>query len=111
MLQLFFNANGSLEREPFLLGWLFWVAVEGALLSGLLAAGGAGGEHSAWFAGAMLASGVSTVSLVVLAMKRLRHVGIMPWAAASVLVPVVSLLVLVGLSMRLTEDERNERRP
>jgi uncharacterized membrane protein YhaH (DUF805 family) len=108
MLDLFFNARGILARQPFILGWLFLLAVELAFLFGIIGASAGSPAQNAWFSAGMVASGVSTVAVIVLCVKRLRFVNITPWAAAFALVPGLSLVLLIVLSLRITEAERHE---
>jgi uncharacterized membrane protein YhaH (DUF805 family) len=98
MPAFFFSPLGRLPRYEFTLGWLFWFSLELGCVLGFLASEPATPAHSYWFLTGMTVSGLSTVSVVILGMKRLRDAGFPVWAALVLLVPFVSLMALVVMS-------------
>ena len=98
MATFFFNPLGKIAQYEFTLGWLFWLSLELACLCGFMAAVPKTPEHSYWFIASMAASGLSTISVTLLGMKRLRDAGLPAWPAVVLLVPGISIIALVVLS-------------
>ena len=98
MTTFFFNPLGRIAQYEFTLGWLFWLALELACLCGFTAAEPNTPAHSYWFLASMTASGLSTVSVTLLGVKRLRDAGLPVWPAVVLLVPGLSIIALVVLS-------------
>jgi uncharacterized membrane protein YhaH (DUF805 family) len=98
MLTFFFNPLGQIRQYEFTLGWLFWGTLELGALSGLMAAPPKTPESFYWFIVWMTASGLSTVSVCLLGIKRLRDAGLPVWPAVILLVPLVSVMASVVMS-------------
>jgi uncharacterized membrane protein YhaH (DUF805 family) len=98
MFQLFFNPLGRVSRTEFTLGWLFWFVLEIGFWCGFMASTQNTPAYSAWFLAAMTASSLSTVSILLLGMKRLRDAGLPAWPALILLAPIISLIALIVMS-------------
>jgi uncharacterized membrane protein YhaH (DUF805 family) len=98
MVTFFFNPLGRIPQYEFTLGWLFWLSLELACLCGFMAAVPKTPEHSYWFLASMTASGLSTVSVTLLGVKRLRDALLPVWPALILLVPGLSIIALVVMS-------------
>ena len=98
MFKFFFSPLGQLQAYEFTLGWLFWFLLELGCLFGFMAATPNAPAHSYWFLVSMIASGLSTVSVTLLGMKRLRDAGSPVWPALVLLVPGLSIIALVVMS-------------
>ena len=98
MIVFFFSPLGRLQQYVFTLGWMFWLLLELGCWSGFLAAAYGTTAHSAWYFAAITVSGLSTVSVVLLGMKRLRDAGLPVWPALILLAPFISLIALVAMS-------------
>ncbi len=98
MTAFFFGPLGRIAKYEFTLGWLFWLSLELGCLCGFMAATPKTPEHSYWFFASMTASGLSTVSVTLLGVKRLRDAGFPVWPALVLLVPGLSIIALVVMS-------------
>ena len=99
MATLFFSPVGTINRELFTLGWLFWLSAE---LAGLFGMNGAAPHSTAaalWLFALIAVSTASLVSGLVMGIKRLRDAGQPVFLALALLVPVISIGVLVLLSV------------
>jgi uncharacterized membrane protein YhaH (DUF805 family) len=105
LTQIFFSPGGLINRQAFTLAWLFWVCVEGAAVTGVFSAEKGTGQEAMWGLAMLVASALSTVSLVILVIKRARSIGWSPLVAVLTLVPVVSLFLLLYLSGKHTPDD------
>ncbi|MCU0832277.1 MAG: DUF805 domain-containing protein [Rhizobiaceae bacterium] len=111
MLEFFFSPAGTVDRRSFTLGWLFWLAVEGALLLMLINAGEDGPGNSLATLMLVAVSIVDTVSVAILAAKRARTLGWPPMLGLMTLIPVVSLITVLVLSGLRTRDEEARGMP
>jgi uncharacterized membrane protein YhaH (DUF805 family) len=98
MLAFFFNPIGRSRPYEFTLGWLFWQALELGFWFGFAAKKPETAAYTAWYFAAIAVSGLSTVSLVCLGVKRLRDAALPLFPAFILLVPIVSLIALVVMS-------------
>lgn len=98
MLQFFFSPLGRITKSEFTLGWLFWLCVELACFFGLWAAEPQSAAGFNWFLAMTAAAGLSTVSVVLLGLKRLRDAGFPVWLAFVLLIPGISLIALIVMS-------------
>ena len=98
MTTFFFSPAGRVAQYEFTLGWLFWLSMELSFLCGFMAAIPKTPEHSYWFLASITASGLSTVSVTLLGIKRLRDAGFPVWTALILLVPGLSIIALVVMS-------------
>jgi uncharacterized membrane protein YhaH (DUF805 family) len=98
MFTFFFSPLGKIAQPEFVYGWLFWFTAELACLTGFAAAASQSPAQTYWFLIGVITSGLSTVSVTLLGMKRLRDAGMPVWVAAVLLVPGLSLIALVVLS-------------
>lgn len=99
MTWLFFSPSGRIGRLPFFLSWLFWLFAGGLLLAQVLKYEGQEAPLALWTL-ALIASGlVSTVSLVMLAIKRLHDIGYPGPLALCLFIPVLSPIVFIALCL------------
>ena len=106
MIAFFFSPLGRLQQYAFTLGWMFWLLLELGFWCGFLAAAYGTAAHSAWYFAAITTSGLSTVSVVLLGMKRLRDAGFQVWPALILLAPFISLIALVVMSNLPSRPDR-----
>ncbi len=106
MLALFFNPAGRIAQYEFTLAWLFWFLLELGCVFGFMAAEPKTPSYSYWFLFGMAVSSFSTVSVVMLGIKRLRDAAMPVWLAIIFLVPLVSLIALVMLSNMPTRHDK-----
>lgn len=98
MLQFFFDSKGKLPGYEFTLGWLFWGSLELGTLCGFMTSIPGTPQSSYWFLVMMTVSGLSTVSVAILGMKRLRDAGLPVFMALILLVPFISVIASVVMS-------------
>jgi uncharacterized membrane protein YhaH (DUF805 family) len=109
MLTFFFNPLGRIAQYEFTLGWLFWLTLELGCFLGLLAATPNSLASFYWFLALTSASGLSTVSVVLLGIKRLRDAGLPVWPAVVLLIPGLSIVGWVVLSNMISRPETPDR--
>lgn len=108
MLQFLFNPLGRVAQHEFVLGWLFWLTLELGFFFGLWGATQNSPASFYWFLTLTAISGASTISVVMLGVKRLRDAAMPVWPAAILLVPVVSLIALVVMSNMPSRNKRQD---
>ena len=106
MLTFFFNPIGRVAQYEIVLGWLFWLTLELGCFFGLLGARPNSPASFYWFLMLTAVSGLSTVSVIVLGVKRLRDAAMPIWPAAVLLIPGISLIALVVLSNMPTRSRK-----
>ena len=109
MLQFFFSPIGRIQQYEFTLGWLFWLGLELGCLCGFAASSIGSLQQTYWFTASMIASGLSTVSVTLIGMKRLRDAGLPVWAAVVLLVPGLSIMALLMMSKIPSQNKRVDR--
>ncbi|OHV73218.1 DUF805 domain-containing protein [Ensifer sp. LCM 4579] len=108
MAWLFFSPSGRIGRLPFFLSWLFWLFTGGFLLAQVLKYEGQDAPLALWTL-ALVASGfLSTVSLVMLAIKRLHDIGYPGPLALCLFIPVLSPIVFIALCLWPGAEGSNE---
>lgn len=93
---LFFGRSGRLGRAPFALGWAFWLMMLSAALTRIVVVPEEDPAFLFWsfvFVGTGL---VSTVSSVMLTIKRLHDMNLPAALVICLFVPVLSFLALVA---------------
>ncbi|HTO33890.1 MAG TPA: DUF805 domain-containing protein [Pararhizobium sp.] len=97
MTWLFFSPSGRITRLPYFLGWLFWIAIGGFILARMMATQDQDILLALWTLALVVTGLVSTVSFVMLTIKRLRDVGYPGIYAICLFIPVLSLVMFVVL--------------
>jgi uncharacterized membrane protein YhaH (DUF805 family) len=111
MFDFFFSPAGTVDRRSFTLGWLFWLAIEGALLMMLINVGEGNMTNSVATLALVAVSIVDTVSVVILTAKRARTLGFPAAIGFLTLIPVVSLITVLVLSALRTGEEQTNGMP
>lgn len=106
MFDLFFSPWGRLEREPYALACLFWMLIECAVIAGVLGVEKGTSAEAFWGITLLLAGAASTISVVLLTMKRARAFGWPPHVAAATLIPGIGLGLVILLMVTRAPDER-----
>ena len=94
---LFFGWSGRLSRAPFALGWAFWLMLLSAAFTRIMIVPKEDPSFLLWafvFIGTGL---VSTVSCLMLSIKRLHDMNLPTLLVACLFFPVVSILALLAL--------------
>ena len=99
MSWLLFSPSGRIGRQPFILSFLFWVAVIAFCLSKLIDADNSSDDSSAvvWTLAFTLTALASTISVFFLAFKRLHDIGFSGIFAIAVFVPILSFVTVIAL--------------
>lgn len=99
MTWLFFSPSGRIGRLPFFLSWLLWLVLGGIILMQMLKYEDQDAALALWTL-AMIGSGVaSTVSIAMLAIKRLHDIGYPGPLALCLFIPVLSPIVFIALCL------------
>jgi uncharacterized membrane protein YhaH (DUF805 family) len=99
MTWLFFSPSGRIGRLPFFLSWLFWVFIGGVLLMQLLKYEEQDAASALWTMALIVSGFVSTVSIVMLAIKRLHDIGYAGPLALCLFIPVLSPIAFLALCL------------
>ena len=94
---LFFGWSGRLSRAPFALGWAFWLMLLSAALARIVIVPKEDPSFPLWafvFFGAGI---VSTVSCLMLSLRRLHDMNLPALLVACLFVPAVSIVALLVL--------------
>jgi uncharacterized membrane protein YhaH (DUF805 family) len=105
MWQALFSPHGVMDRKVYMLGWLFWLCLETATLLGIYGVEKHSQAEAFWGLALLVVAALSMVSVVMLTMKRLRDLSLPPVAAFLTLVPFISLVMLIALSVMRGPDE------
>ncbi|WP_438750521.1 DUF805 domain-containing protein [Pararhizobium sp. O133] len=97
MTWLFFSPSGRLSRLPYFLGWLFWIVIGGFFCARIFAVQDNDIALALWTLALVVMGLVSTVSIVMLTIKRLHDVGYPGMYAICLFIPVLSLVMFVVL--------------
>ncbi|CAN7233358.1 DUF805 domain-containing protein [Pararhizobium sp. LjRoot238] len=111
MQWLFFSPSGRLSRLPYFLGWLFWVAISGFVLTRMFANEGNDIALALWTLILVVTGLVSTASVVMLTIKRLHDVGYPGPLAICLFIPVLSPVVFITLCLWPGKPGANEYGP
>ena len=99
MTWLFFSPSGRIGRLPFFLSWLFWCVLGGIILMQMLKYEDKDAALALWTL-AMIGSGIaSTISIAMLAIKRLHDIGYPGPLALCLFIPVLSPIVFIALCL------------
>ncbi|KQS90422.1 MULTISPECIES: DUF805 domain-containing protein [unclassified Rhizobium] len=96
---LFFSPSGRIGRLPYFLGWLFWIVVGCFFCARILAVQDNDISLALWTLALVAAGLVSTVSIVMLTIKRLHDVGYPGMYAICLFIPVLSFVMFVVLCL------------
>ncbi|MBP1887891.1 uncharacterized membrane protein YhaH (DUF805 family) [Ensifer mexicanus] len=108
MTWLFFSPSGRIGRLPFFLSWLFWFLVGSVFLMQMLKNENEDTALAFWTL-ALVASGIlSTVSIAMLAIKRLHDIGYPGPLALCLFIPVLSPIVFIALCLWPSVKGENE---
>ena len=99
MQWLFFSPSGRIGRLPYLLAWLFWLAVSGFTLARLFASEGSDAAMAFWTLALIGGGAVSMISTFMLTIKRLHDIGYPGQLAICLFIPVVSPVIFIGLCL------------
>jgi uncharacterized membrane protein YhaH (DUF805 family) len=111
MQWLLFSPSGRLSRLPYFLGWLFWVAITGFVLTRIFANEEAEAALALWGLVMVVTGLASTVSLVMLTIKRLHDIGYPGPLAICLFIPVLSPIVFIALCLWPGKPGANEYGP
>lgn len=104
---LLFSPVGRTGRLPYFLGWLFWVAISGFLLARMLASEGNDNQMALWTLALIVSGLVSTVSVVMLTIKRLHDIGYPAPLAICLFIPVLSPFAFIALCLWPGQPQAN----
>ncbi|WP_099865797.1 DUF805 domain-containing protein [Pararhizobium haloflavum] len=99
MRWLLFSPSGRIGRKLFILGWLLLTAMNGFMLSVLLAQDEGGAGLAVWTIVALGAGVITVWASAMLSVKRLHDVDMAGALAVLIFVPALSILVLVALAV------------
>ncbi len=108
MSWLFFSPSGRVSRLPYFLGWLFWAAVSGFVLSRVLAHQGNDIPLALWTLILVITALVSTASIALLTIKRLHDIGYPGHLAICLFIPVLSPVLFLALCLWPGSEGPNE---
>jgi len=107
MSWLFFSPSGRLSRRPYFLGWLFWAAIGGFVLTRMLAHQENDLALALWTLALVVTGLVSTASVVMLTIKRLHDIGYPGHLAICLFIPVLSPVIFIALCLWPGDDGMN----
>jgi uncharacterized membrane protein YhaH (DUF805 family) len=108
MTWLFFSPSGRIGRLPFLFSWLFWFAVGSIFLMQVLKNEAEDTALALWTMALIVSGVLSTVSIAMLAIKRLHDIGYPGPLALCLFIPVLSPIVFIALCLWPGADGANE---
>lgn len=111
MKWLFFSPSGRLGRLPYFLGWLFWVATSGFVLTRMFANEDDSGALAFWTFILIAGGLVSTVSIIMMTIKRLHDMGYPGALALCLFIPVISPVIFIALCLWPSNAGANEYGP
>jgi uncharacterized membrane protein YhaH (DUF805 family) len=97
MQWLFFSPSGRISRQPYILGWLFWVVIMSFALVRVLANENEQGALMLWTILTLIAGVAATASTFLLTIKRLHDIGQPGIYALGLFLPVISPLMFFAL--------------
>ena len=105
---LFFSPSGRVSRLPYCLGWLFWAAASGFVLSRVLAHQGDDIALALWTLILVVTALVSTASIALMTIKRLHDTGYPGHLAICLFIPVLSPVLFLALCLWPGTEGENE---
>lgn len=108
MTWLFFSPSGRIGRLPFFLAWLFWLFTGAFLLAQVMKYEGQDAPMAFWSLGLIVSAIASTVSIVMLAIKRLHDIGYPGPLAICLFIPVLSPIIFLALCLWPGAEGANE---
>ncbi|WEX88307.1 DUF805 domain-containing protein [Sinorhizobium garamanticum] len=99
MTWLFFSPSGRIGRLPFFLSWLFWFLVGCVFLMQMLKNENEDTALALWTLALVVSGVLSTVSIAMLAIKRLHDIGYPGPLALCLFIPVLSPIVFIALCL------------
>ncbi len=97
MQWLFFSPSGRISRQPYFLGWLFWLVIMGFALARVLANENEQGALMLWTILTLISGVAATASTFLLTIKRLHDIGQPGLFALFLFLPVISPLMFLAL--------------
>lgn len=97
MQWLFFSPSGRIGRQPFLLGWLFWLTILSCAFARILANETDPGALTLWVILTVVTGIASTASVFLLTVKRLHDIGQPGMLALFLFLPVISPVMVLAL--------------
>ena len=108
MQWLFFSPSGRISRQPYLLGWLFWLSIISFAMARILANENNHGALTLWIILTIIAGAASTASVFLLTVKRLHDIGQTGMLALFLFLPVISPLMFIALCFWPGTEEPND---
>lgn len=99
MSWLFFSPSGRVSRLPYFLGWLFWAAISGLVLTRVFAHQGSDIAQALWTLILVITALVSTASIALMTIKRLHDIGYPGHLAICLFIPVLSPVLFLALCL------------
>lgn len=108
---LFFSPFGRAGRQTYILSWLFWVCADGFVATRLVASHDEGVGFVLWFLVFLIAAVSSTVSLVMLTVKRLHDMGFPGPLTLLLFIPAISFVALAAFCIWPSQPTANAYGP
>ena len=108
MSWLFFSPSGRVSRLPYFLGWLFWAAMSGFVLTRMFANQGNDVALALWTLILVVDALVSTASIALMTIKRLHDIGYPGQLAICLFIPVLSPVLFLALCLWPGTDGPND---
>ncbi len=108
MIWLFFSPSGRITRLPFFLSWLFWLLIGAFVVAQMLANENHNTALALWTLALIVSGLASTLSIAMLAIKRLHDIGYPGPLALCLFIPVLSPVVFIALCLWPGVDGPNE---
>lgn len=108
MQWLFFSPSGRISRQPYFLGWLFWLSILSFALARVAANENSQGALTLWIILTIAASLVATAAIFLLTVKRLHDIDQPGLLALFLFLPVISPLMFLTLCFWPGNAEAND---
>ncbi|MDQ0318746.1 uncharacterized membrane protein YhaH (DUF805 family) [Pararhizobium capsulatum DSM 1112] len=108
MQWLFFSPSGRISRQPYILGWLFWLVILSFAMARILANENNQGALMIWLVLSVIVGVAATASTFLITIKRLHDIGQSGMLALFIFLPVVSPLMFLALCFWPGQAEANE---
>ena len=108
MTWLFFSPSGRITRLPFFLSWLFWLLIGAFVVARMFSNENHKTALALWTLVLIVSGIVSTLSIAMLAIKRLHDIGYPGPLALCLFIPVLSPIVFIALCLWPGTEGPNE---